>query len=69
MKATQLTAVRAGNAPEVKVEDAVVFEHKEYDVTGTCDKFCSCCTASSTLLLEPNEVMLITKNCWVSISI
>jgi hypothetical protein len=60
---TQLTATAIGEAPEVKVEDTVVFEHREFDVQNTCENCCACFTASSQLVLEPNEVFLIKKNC------
>eukprot|EP00946_MAST-07B_sp_MAST-7B-sp1_P001533 g1533.t1 len=55
--------VEATPAGEVKVSEPTVFEHKEYDVTATCEKFCSCGTASSILFLEADEVLLRNKNC------
>ena len=55
--------VQATPAEEVKVSETTVFEHKEYDVTSTCAKICSCGTATSTLYLEADEVLLKNKDC------
>jgi len=47
----------------------VRFEHKEYDTTNYCEKFCppgsilTLCTHHQRLDLEPEEAVLVTTNC------
>jgi len=47
----------------------VAFEHKTWDTTNYCEKFCppgsilTLCTTAQRLELEPEEAVLVTSNC------
>jgi len=57
--------VNATGAEGIKVQDTVVFEHKEYEVTPTIANLCNCCTLKVMLMLEPDEVVYTTDSCCV----
>ena len=46
--------VNATGAEGIKVQDTVVFEHKEYEVTPTIANLCNCCTLKVMLMKTPN---------------
>jgi|TARA_B110000208_G_scaffold164141_1_gene201474 hypothetical protein len=58
-----MTTVSSTVADEIKVSDAVVFTHKEYNVTNTIESCCACFTLKTMLYLEPDEVALKATNC------
>jgi len=57
--------VNATGAEGIKVQDTVVFEHKEYEVTPTIANLCNCCTLKVMLMLEPDEVVYTNDSCCV----
>jgi hypothetical protein len=54
----QHLGIAAPPAPEPPKTLPTAFDHKDYDVTTCCHKFCYC--GSKTLNLEPEEAQLIT---------
>lgn len=59
----ELNAKSVKPAPGIKIKDVTVFAHKEFDVTNSCAKLCSCGMASSMLVLEADEVFLRNEDC------
>ena len=57
--------VKTTGAEGIKVQDTVVFEHKEYEVTPTIANWCNCCTLKVMLMLEPDEVVYTNDSCCV----